>query len=343
MAGSKSTNNSSLNFQMQQADEAKQKEAARAVRLQQGQKAIDDIYNGAPVMGTRQKAFDWSSGALPSGWTEKDVGVMDPWGQPAMTSVPSSGSGPSNREGYGGGENNWLGAGYNGGGNSNSGWMNGQGYTVGQSQQPTQQSTPQMRKGYFDASGKEVHKGDPLQTTETYDTGARTGGFNDDFYGKYKQSVLDYYKPEVQRQYDNARSDLTFSLARTGNLNSSAAGQKQGALEYEKAIQDSNVINNADQQTSQLKSQVAGQKKSLIDQLYSTEDPTLAANLAQSSANGLQLQTPTLTPAAALFSPMLSAVGGAINSYTSPYGQGGGGSGITRPTTSSSSKAYGGQ
>jgi hypothetical protein len=68
-----------------------------------------------------------------------------------------------------------------------------------------------------------------------------------------------------------------------------------------------------------LQSSVQGQKQDLINQLYATEDPTLTANLAQSAANATKLATPTLTPAAALFTPALTAAGAAASSYLSPY------------------------
>jgi hypothetical protein len=43
---SKSTNDAALQFQMQQAEEAKQKEAERQARLTQGKTAIDDLFAG---------------------------------------------------------------------------------------------------------------------------------------------------------------------------------------------------------------------------------------------------------------------------------------------------------
>jgi hypothetical protein len=45
----------------------------------------------------------------------------------------------------------------------------------------------------------------------------------------------------------------------------------------------------------------------------------LAQNLASSSAKGIQLQNPTMTPGTAFFDPLLSAVGGYLSNATSPY------------------------
>lgn len=174
--------------------------------------------------------------------------------------------------------------------------------------------------GVKDASGKFYAQGTPL-TVQT-PTGATTGGFDDAFYNDYRQKVLDYYQPDEQRQYDEAQRDLTYSLARAGTLQSSTAADKQGELAYNDALQKANIVANANTQTGNLKSQIQSNKQALINQLYSTEDPTLTANLAESSAAASRLQDPTLTPAAALFTPALTTVGSTVNGLLYPSGQG---------------------
>ena len=134
----------------------------------------------------------------------------------------------------------------------------------------------------------------------------------------YRQKVLDYYQPDEQRQYDAAQRDLKYSLARAGTLQSSTAADKQGELAYNDSLQKANIVSNANTQTGNLKSQIQSNKQALINQLYSTEDPTLTANLAESSANATKLQDPTLTPAAALFTPALTTVGSAVNGLLYP-------------------------
>jgi hypothetical protein len=171
-----------------------------------------------------------------------------------------------------------------------------------------------------DANGKIYYSGDPL--TYQAPTGKTAGGFDDDFYKSYKQKVLDYYTPDEQRQYDAAQRDLKYSLARAGTLNSSTAADKQGELAYNDALQKANIVANANTQTGNLKSQIQSNKQSLINQLYATEDPTLTANLAQSSAAASRLKDPDLTPASALFTPALTTVGSAINGLLYPTGAG---------------------
>ena len=172
--------------------------------------------------------------------------------------------------------------------------------------------------GLKDASGKMYSQGDPLSITTSTDTGQKTGGFDDAFYDGYKQKVLDYYQPDEQRQYDAAQRDLKYSLARAGTLQSSTAADKQGELAYNDALQKANIVANANTQEGNLKSQIQSNKQALINQLYSTEDPTLTANLAQSSAAASRLQDPTLTPAVALFTPALTTVGSAVQGLLYP-------------------------
>ena len=324
MSGSQPTNNQAVQFEQQQAAEADAKEAARQQRLTQGQTAIDQIFNGSPVMGTKTQNFDWSTfkpqldpnaviGSpnlftgtnLPAGYTAVR--------EPAKTSTAGAGS-PSSpvtiRTGGGAGASGLSQVGSGGAGSAGGG---GTGWAV---------------KG---PDGKIYNQGDPLSYDTQYDTGQTAGGFDDAFFDAYKQKVLDYYQPDEQRQYDAAQRDLTYSLARAGTLQSSTAADKQGELAYNDAIQKANIVANANTQEGNLKSQIQSNKQALINQLYTTEDPTLTANLAESSANATRLQDPNLTPAAALFTPALTTVGSAVQGLLYPNA---GGSSFANPNQS---------
>jgi hypothetical protein len=329
MAGSAPTNSQAVDFEKQQAAEADAKEAARQARLTQGQTLIDQIFNGQPVMGTKTTPFDWSnfqSGALPAGvqttsWAQGGTPTA-PSGYTAVRVAPRTAATP------GAAPSRYTTAG-----------QPGDAATVNASS--TSGASPVW--ALKDASGKVYYPGDPLSITSQYDTGQKTGGFNDDFYNAYKQKVLDYYNPDEQRQYEAAQRDLTYNLARAGTLQSSTAADKQGELAYNDALQKANIVANANTQEGNLKNQIQANKESLINQLYATEDPTLTANLAESSAAASRLQDPTLTPAAALFTPALSAVGSVVNSLSSPYNNpyGAGYTGQTSPTPAAANSSSG--
>jgi hypothetical protein len=325
MAGSAPTNSAAVDFEKQQAAEADAKEAKRQADLQQGQTLIDQIFNGAPVMGTKTQNFDWStfkpqvnqqmatwisqnptdpsaasaspiSGAnLPPGYTAVQTGGSTGFGGLPLTKAAAPAT-------FGGLPATKAPAPATFGGlpastSATSGWA---------------------IKG---PDGKIYNPGDPLSYDTQYDTGQKTGGFDDAFYNSYRQKVLDYYQPDEERQYSQAKRDLTYNLARAGTLQSSAAADKQGELAYNDALQKANIVANANAQTGNLQNQIQANKESLINQLYATNDPTLTANLAESSAAATRLQDPMLTPAASLFTPALTTAGSVLSYATSPYGQ----------------------
>lgn len=325
MSGSAPTNNSAVQFEMQQAAQAQQKEADRQARLQQGQTLIDQIFNGSPVMGSKTASYDWSSFKPGGAYDATTGGTTTASGVPegfTAVQVPTKGGG-----GGGGGAANvpqYIANPNSGGrgpgpqGGAQNPFMENQAYTAGGA------GGGGTTWALKDANGKLYYQGDPLSYSQSYDTGQRTGGFDDTFYNTYKQKVLDYYNPQEQRQYDENLRNLRYNLANSGNLISSTAADQQGEQAYNDALAKAAIVANANSQTGQLKNQIQSNKENLLSQLYATEDPTLTANLAESSAKASQLQDPTLTPGAAFLTPALSAVGSAAQGYLypNPYGYG---------------------
>jgi hypothetical protein len=364
MAGSAPSNSEAVDFEKQQAAEADAKEAARQQRLTQGQQLIDQIFNGSPVMASTP--FDWSKfnpqtnsqelqyeaaggdlskphaeaytdPSLPAGYTIRKVGgasgaggASDPFAGFPGARAPNANFGglPSAKGPAGSGPFAGFPTAGAGGSPASAAALKAFGLDP---------STAGGAGGYqiVGPDGKVYNQGDQFDIQTP--TGKTSGGFDDAFYNAYKQKVLDYYQPDEQRQYDEAKRDLTFNLARSGNLYSSTAADKTGELGYQDALQKANIVANANAQEGQLKNQIQSNKESLINQLYATEDPTLTANLAESSANATKLQDPQLTPAASLFSPAVSAVGSAVQSlmYPNQYASSLGGQ-ATSPTPASS-------
>lgn len=318
MAGSAPTNSSAVDFEKQQAAEADAKEAKRQADLTAGQAAIDKIFTPQPVMGTTTSNFDWSGFKqpnAPANLTPYAASLQKPTGVPAgytavqIPGTPTTAKGggatpqPTSYEQSGGGRNQYAPDTIPVYGASGSGAS----------------SAAPSAWGLQDASGKIYKPGDPLSITSQYDTGKTTGGFGDDFYNAYNQKVLDYYQPAEQKQYEEAQRGDLYNFARAGTLQSSAYADQEGQRGYEDSINKANIIANANAQTGQLRDQIQANKSSLINQLYATEDPTLAANMAQSSAKASQLQDPILTPMANLFTPAVAGVSGAINNLNNPY------------------------
>ena len=325
---SKPDNSQIVQQQQQQAAEQAQKEADRQARLKTGLASIKAAFEGTPTMAATTGPYDWSkfkpegdalsaaswgadplSGTsstatmdmgVPAGYTAvqvaprgtgaggaaipyDDAGVGPPAGQPVNTGLggsyvqSSGGFGPAatfvpdkKGSGAGGGDSVWA---------------------------------------LQDANGKTYYQGDPFDVTTQTPTGGTTGGFDDAFYNKYKQSVLDYYMPQVDDQYKKAKDQATYGLARSGNLQSSAAATLTADLSKQNDINAAGVRNQADTAAGDLRSQVSSEEQKAISQLYATEDPEIAAQQSLASVRDISLKQPDLSPLSALFN--VATIGGA--------------------------------
>jgi type II secretory pathway pseudopilin PulG len=350
MSGSQPTNNQAVQFEQQQAAEADQKEALRQQRLQQGTDVINKLFDPQPVMANQTNTFDWSgfnpvASRVPATGATTYTGADLPAGysvisEPGKTTPSVSGRAAPSGGIIGMNSNNTPIYGSSSAGgitglNSNNTPI----YSPGGGQ--TGGTTSASTYAVQGPDGKIYNKGDPLSYTTQVATGKTSGGFGDDFFNNYKQQYLNYYLPDEARQYQTAQRDLNYNLARAGTLNSSAAADKAGDLAYNDANAQATIQSNANQATGQLQQSVQDQKQSLINQLYSTEDPTLTANLAQSAANATKLVSPNLTPAAAFFTPALTAAGAAGQSYLYPNMYPGGGSATPGPTVTPAGQGSG--
>lgn len=113
------------------------------------------------------------------------------------------------------------------------------------------------------------------------------GQFDDGYFTKQRQNYLDFALPQLDDQYGKAQKELTFALARGGNLDGSARSSQFGELQ--KAY-DTNRTTIADQgQTfaNQARTQVEDARSNLIATLNATGDASGAANGAISRAAAL--------------------------------------------------------
>ena len=136
--------------------------------------------------------------------------------------------------------------------------------------------------------------------------------FGDEFYNKYLKASLDYALPQLEGQYDTAKSGMTADLARAGLLRSSSAGYAQGLLENQNAVNEAGLRAKADTDTSALRQSIASQQQQAYNQLYQTEDPTVAANTAANSAANAQLTQPNTGALGDMFKPIAIGLGSAV-------------------------------
>lgn len=165
--------------------------------------------------------------------------------------------------------------------------------------------------------------------------------FGDNFYDKYRVSELNYSLPQLYQQYDTAKDAMTYDLARAGTLRSTAAGYAQSLLEGQNAVNEAGIRAKADTDTAALRNSIASQQQQAYNQLYATEDPTVAANTAANSVANAQLTQPNTGALGDLFKPIAIGLGSALapvygaseaNKYLSANSGRQQGSGITQPS-----------
>lgn len=152
------------------------------------------------------------------------------------------------------------------------------------------------------------------------------GGFDQAFYDKYKNAELANAQQQLDAQYQKAALKNRYDLARAGLSRSSAANTAKADLAGQKSFQETGLSTAADQNVAALKSGIQGQQQQAYNQLYGTEDPSLAANMATSSVKQSMASTPNLQPLGELFKPLvigsISAGQNLLDNYYSGQGIG---------------------
>ena len=136
--------------------------------------------------------------------------------------------------------------------------------------------------------------------------------FGDQFYNKYRDASLNYNLPQLSSQFGDAKRTAEADLARAGLLRSGAAGFVQNKLTEQQGVNEAGLRAKADTDTAALRQSIAAQQQQAYNQLYATEDPTVAANTASSSAANAQLQQPSQVALGDMFKPIAIGLGSAI-------------------------------
>lgn len=135
-----------------------------------------------------------------------------------------------------------------------------------------------------------------------------SGGFDDDFFTGRKQAYLDWANPQLEKQRETAGRELTFSLARSGLLDSSARAQKESELTDLFGQRSREIGQTAVQQESSARDAVEGARSDLITMLQATGDAEGAANSAIARSKALSAQ-PAYNPLGQLLTEFTSTLG----------------------------------
>jgi hypothetical protein len=264
--GGKSDDSSSremINMQKAEAAEARAKEEKRQARIKQGLERIKQTFEGKAETKTSKGApLKLTGDKLPAGYKYITQG-----GTPAGTQTTSTNDPRTGRN-------------------------------INKTVATPGKAGKQMVQG---PDGKIYEVGATVTPTVTSKTGKTIGGIGDDYYNEYKKGILDYYTPQVEEQYGNAKDELTYRLARAGTLRSSAAAEETADLSKQHDIQTGQVLSQADEAAAAKRKEIAAAKTAATNQLYATENPDVAANQATAAITNITADEPDLTPLGQIF------------------------------------------
>lgn len=134
--------------------------------------------------------------------------------------------------------------------------------------------------------------------------------FDDNYYKKRGQAYQDYANPQLNKQYQQLSNNLAFSLARSGNTDSSEAARQGGVLEADNTFGRQQIIDQSIAEQQKARQLVEENRNSLINQLNATSNPALAAAGSERQAAALAMQ-PTFSPIGNLFNNTTAVLGNA--------------------------------
>lgn len=264
-----------------EAAAARAREEQRQQRIKDGAAHIASIFDGVPVMGTRETMVNYNQNNLPAGWAVKgrDVTVETP-GQ----YISNGGTGDAAYE-Y------WSGP-----------------------------MTQTMKKyGIYDAAGNlqtpevdntdYIHWSGTMPGTEQYDTGERTGGIPESYYQGVADNIKTLGTADLTSQFKRARENLQYALARQGLLVSSAANDASADIETARDEGAAKIGIQAAEAVQKQRQLVQSEKQQAISQLYATENPDLAANTALTNKTLMMQDKPSYSPIGDIFGAALGALG----------------------------------
>ena len=168
------------------------------------------------------------------------------------------------------------------------------------------------------ADSLEALKAGKWEYDEKYDTGKKTDPFQK-MLEDYEQKQKDYYYPELQKQFGKANETLDYSHVNAGTLLSSMAAQNAADLVGQNKLQKGAIDSNIQDSLGQVKRSIASDKTALINQLYATENPTMASNEALAKVRTINQSAPALSPIGELFKTAAVGAGSFLQSANDPY------------------------
>lgn len=266
----------------EEAERARRDEEARQARIKAGTERINGIFDGT-TKGTGALGAD--AAYNPTGtYYNADGSVWAP-------TASSSGGGFGGTGGFGAGANRYRTTGTERG-RGPIAPRNGAGFTAA----AQSALTPEQQFAKMRAEGK------LFSGTE------KTAAFDDAFFQGRRDAYTNYATPQLEDQYGKTQRELIFSLDRSGNLDSSARGEKMSDLQQMYDIQKQGVADKALSYETTARNSVEDARSNLIATLNATGDAEGAAKSALARSQALSAP-PAYDPLGQLFTDFTNTLG----------------------------------
>ena len=120
-------------------------------------------------------------------------------------------------------------------------------------------SNKQANQARFD----EQQRQDKIRAGTERIGGIFDGQFNEPFFDSRRQAFLDYANPQLEDQYGDAQKELTYSLARSGLLDSSVRGEKMADLQQKYDLNKQQIADQALSHSTEAKNSVEKSRPTL--------------------------------------------------------------------------------
>lgn len=139
--------------------------------------------------------------------------------------------------------------------------------------------------------------------------------FDDPFFAQRREAVMNFYQPQLDNQFTRARENLTNTLARSGLVNSSIAGDRNSQLLQDYDTQRAGVLSRATGEENSLRSRVNSERSALVSQLNATADSDRAANEALARTQTIAQIQPSYDMLPDVFGGVAQGIGSIMSGF----------------------------
>lgn len=114
-------------------------------------------------------------------------------------------------------------------------------------------------------------------------------GYDDNYYGGLASNVVDYYRPQIAQQHEDARRATTFRQADRGNLRSTASARLFGRLDQQRGQAENEAASRGMAYANDVRSQVQSQRANLLNSVFGAANsaPVITADNIGEAGNSL--------------------------------------------------------